>query len=695
MSVVVDLIEDVVGGAVEAVGDVVEFAGDVLGDAVEAVDKYVIQPILDDPLTAIATAAAYMYGIPLTGIQGGAVAAGLANTGAGLLQGEEFDEAVKGGVVAGVTIAGTEAIGNYFSGAEGAAGAGVEGGFGGEFAPEVGVDIDAFGNVIEPMSYSSIPGPETALADFSSGAGSFAVPGGIDQYVPADYSLLPGTPDAAMPVNARLPGGSYLENAGGLDYGSGLNINQTASTGLNVPGVTTGMTPSVATPGVEPLNIQDVWNQGVAQIAPGDGLSGLDASLDVLPRDYMTGEIDFSKAYDLGYGTEAPYTPGISDYGGPPIEVTPEGVEIVNRDFAYEPGKEFSLGDTLSSIGDVAMETGKAGISFAMDNPMLTLGALTLATMPGMPQPPQRGAGESDADFAARMAEFETKLKLYNYERSRQDPVGDITQYGYGPQQRFFSDSQFVPVEPIEGMEAGGSVGNPFAEIKRNDELAQDRFVGDVNRHLGELIALYKIGDPRVRAKDLLPYFPGYSEYDIANMFGTTTESASPLMSEKIRPFTPEMIEGVQKRGEAVQSDFDRMVREGRLLDPMNPKKTMELAMGGLIGDNMPDYYQYGQQPMQQMQRPLGMAAGGQMIRSPLAMGGVTDGRSDDVPAVLSDGEYVFDAETVALLGNGSSEAGAALLDRMRQDIRKHKGENLARGEISPDAKNPLAYLRG
>lgn len=579
MSVVVDLIEDVVGGAVEAVGDVVEFAGDVLGDAVEAVDKYVVQPILDDPLTAIATGAAYMYGIPLTGIQGGAVAAGLANTGAGLLQGEEFDEAVKGGVLAGVTIAGTEAIGNYFSGAEGAAGAGVEGGFGGDFVPEVGVDIDAFGNVIDPMAnpyatYAADIGPQTALADFSAGAGSFGVPAGIDQYVPGDYSLLPGTPDAAMPVNARLSGGQYLENAGGLDLGKGLNVNQTGSTGLNVPGVTTGMTPSVATPSVEPLNIQDIWNEGVAQIAPGDGLSRLDASLDVLPRDYMTGEIDFSKAYDLGYGTDAPYTPGVSDYGGPPIEMTPEGVEIVNRDFAYEPGKEFSVGDTLSAIGDVAMETGKAGLSFAMDNPMLTLGALTLATMPEMPQPPQRGAGESDADFARRMAEFETKLKLYNYERSRQDPVGDITQYGYGPQQRFFSDSQFVPVEPIEPL-------------------------------------------------------------------------------------------GV--------------------------------ANGGMINADIPAYYQYGQapQPMMPQQGPIGMAAGGQMIRSPLAMGGVTDGRSDDVPAVLSDGEYVFDAETVALLGNGSSEAGAALLDRMRQDIRKHKGESLARGEISPDAKNPLAYLRG
>src|SRR5690606_37671239 len=36
---------------------------------------------------------------------------------------------------------------------------------------------------------------------------------------------------------------------------------------------------------------------------------------------------------------------------------------------------------------------------------------------------------------------------------------------------------------------------------------------------------------------------------------------------------------------------------------------------------------------------------------------GLGDGRDDAIDAKLSDGEYVFDAETVALLGNGSSDA--------------------------------------
>jgi hypothetical protein len=82
------------------------------------------------------------------------------------------------------------------------------------------------------------------------------------------------------------------------------------------------------------------------------------------------------------------------------------------------------------------------------------------------------------------------------------------------------------------------------------------------------------------------------------------------------------------------------------------------------------------------------------MVRS-MNIGGGADGRSDDVDALLSDGEYVFDAETVALLGNGSSEAGADRLERMRAEIRKHKGQHLSKGKISPDAKSPLEYLKG
>jgi len=68
-------------------------------------------------------------------------------------------------------------------------------------------------------------------------------------------------------------------------------------------------------------------------------------------------------------------------------------------------------------------------------------------------------------------------------------------------------------------------------------------------------------------------------------------------------------------------------------------------------------------------------------------------GRSDDIEARLSDGEYVMDAETVALLGDGSSDEGARRLDQMRSNLRKHKAKNLGKGKFSHKAKEPSNYM--
>jgi hypothetical protein len=88
------------------------------------------------------------------------------------------------------------------------------------------------------------------------------------------------------------------------------------------------------------------------------------------------------------------------------------------------------------------------------------------------------------------------------------------------------------------------------------------------------------------------------------------------------------------------------------------------------------------------------MAQGGLSVLSRFVRGGGT-GRSDEINAKLSDGEYVIDAETVAMLGDGSSKAGAQRLDQMRESIRQHKGKALSKGKFSPDAKSPLSYLKG
>lgn len=108
--------------------------------------------------------------------------------------------------------------------------------------------------------------------------------------------------------------------------------------------------------------------------------------------------------------------------------------------------------------------------------------------------------------------------------------------------------------------------------------------------------------------------------------------------------------------------------------------------------------YMANTQPVNPL-RPSTMAHGG-TFNSPAGDDyvpdpGHGDGTSDDIDAKLSGGEYVMDAGTVSMLGNGSNEAGARALDQLRERVRKHAGKHLVKGKQFMKAKAPDAYLQG
>ena len=74
--------------------------------------------------------------------------------------------------------------------------------------------------------------------------------------------------------------------------------------------------------------------------------------------------------------------------------------------------------------------------------------------------------------------------------------------------------------------------------------------------------------------------------------------------------------------------------------------------------------------------------------------GGEGSGRSDKLHAMVSPKEYVMDAETVALAGDGNPDEGAKKLDALRKNLRRHKGKALAQGKFSPDAKPLPSYMK-
>ena len=72
---------------------------------------------------------------------------------------------------------------------------------------------------------------------------------------------------------------------------------------------------------------------------------------------------------------------------------------------------------------------------------------------------------------------------------------------------------------------------------------------------------------------------------------------------------------------------------------------------------------------------------------------GKGDGTSDDITAMLADGEYVFSADVVSALGNGSNKAGAKVLDSTVHAIRS-RARSAPPDKLPPDAKSPLEYMQ-
>ena len=69
-------------------------------------------------------------------------------------------------------------------------------------------------------------------------------------------------------------------------------------------------------------------------------------------------------------------------------------------------------------------------------------------------------------------------------------------------------------------------------------------------------------------------------------------------------------------------------------------------------------------------------------------------GGGKPVPAKIADGEYVFPAGFVTALGGGDNKAGAKILDGLREKLRAHK-RSAPTSKIPPKAKSPLDYITG
>lgn len=686
MGAVASFVEDVVGGVVEAVGDVVESVVDVVEDVGSAIDDYVIQPILDDPLTAIATVAAATFLGPEAALLfdvsapvGVGIAAGAANTAAGLVQGEEFGEAIKGGLMAGVTAGGISALTGVPGGETPTPepSGDVLGDFlaqNNNFAdvpvdvaappvatpsavdvapPPVGTDLPPVGSEVAPTS-SAAPTPAPATpspleslttpADAATTATTAATPSPLQ-------SLSTTAPSVDMPTFT-----SGLDTSFTPDYNLASGIKP--STGLQVPDFTPADSfniygepnYSLTPPGISGgpgLQLPDAPN--LARMGGGQGLT---ADVQGLPEfTYSENSLDPALRGQTDtwvgesgktYGAATPdVTVSSTGIRPTPDTITYDATTNMGTPSAWDSLKSGNIVDAAKTVGSGVADWYKGASPWEIGAAGLGAATLLGATSGGPPSatPPPKGSTQDK--------NFTKSLDLYEYMRDKTNYGGDLNRYGQVGQptsgeHQFFQNTRFIPV-PIPGQ-------TPATPAKMGGLMQVKHYAQGGMAQGGQ--------DPR-RAQMMA----AMAQQHPAGQGG-------PMGMAQGRP----MPQGGMMPGRPM---VPQNAQGGRPQAPQRPR------------DPKTAYYQYGNPP------PQAKAMGGLNQVHSMRIGGGADGRSDDVNAVLSDGEYVFDAESVAMLGNGSSKAGAKKLDDMRSKIRQHKGKALAGGKISPNAKSPLAYLKG
>jgi hypothetical protein len=675
MSAVVEIIEDVVGGVVEAVGSIVEGIGDLISDVGVAIDKYVIQPIINDPISAIATvaaatflgpAAATLFGTSAT--VGVGIAAGFGNTAAGLAQGEDFETAIKGGLAAG--------LGSY-------AGAELFGGVGGEGSAATDplddflaannnfADVPMDSLAAAPSAVSSpVSSPNITTTDLPpigapttldvSAPTATVQPSPLESIAPSvEATTASATPSPLESLNTPVPQVKVPEFqlasldksfapdyslTGGMQSGApGFNLSKfTPADSFDIYGNPNYSLTPPGTPSGPGMQFQSSPN-----IAGMGGGQGLTAEVSGLPRYMENGSpTTFEGASGKTYGNATPdMTIGARSMTPVPQTLPYDSASSVSTPSLYDQISEGNFTDAAKNIGNKAVDYYNKASPWELASVGLTAASLLGGSgSPPSSAPPPKGSTQDK--------NFNKSLDLYKYMRDKANYQGDLSKYGQvgepnAAEHQYFQNTQFVPI-PI-GAKMGGLI-----QMK----------------HFAQGGQAQGMRDPR--QAQMMQAMAQQRQAGQGGSMGMA--QGRPPMMQGAPQRMPQ--QGMPPQG-GQQGMPQQGMQQGR---PQMPQRPRDPKMA---------YYQYGNPPAK------AMAMGGLNQVHSMRIGGGADGRSDDVNAVLSDGEYVFDSESVAMLGNGSSKAGAAKLDQMRSKLRQHKGQALANGKISPNAKSPLAYLKG
>ena len=250
-----------------------------------------------------------------------------------------------------------------------------------------------------------------------------------------------------------------------------------------------------------------------------------------------------------------------------------------------------------------------------------------------------------------------------------------------------------LPGQPLPGQPGSGQpgvqpgaqkgilpTGNPLEQDYLNIGLSKDKFIDPLSQLYQIQQATAQGGDGNLAQMMFQQFNPaamqatqptqasgtGDSYYNYGEADDTYTGAVDPFSPS---PYTPSPY--------AMGFESDTMAAKGGAImaTPLMAQggKTLPLNVNGVLPT---------------------VSQGRENFKDGKHVAGEGDGQSDDIPAWLADGEFVFPADVVSALGNGSTKAGTDKLYDMMHSIREHARSTNPKDLPPPAKKSPLDYLR-
>jgi hypothetical protein len=363
--------------------------------------------------------------------------------------------------------------------------------------------------------------------------------------------------------------------------------------------------------------------------AGGVQLNPLYNDLQYTPMDSVTsmgaGGVDMNAVYnDMGYTSS---------------NITPSGVNMSSVYEDLTPAKTSSgIMDTLKSSGtkifDVAKDYGTQALDFAKNNKLLTAGTIAAGASLLSPKIPEQLPGESMEEYNARVEQWKTTLNA---------------NLGNTPGNPYLMPASAN--NPYYGVQAanGGRIGYGFGGI-------------------GSVAAKMDSGD-----------IPAFKNKGFGGMFGQLIAN-NPQIFKQVQP-QANNIQQIAKQSffnpNMNQEEDTRYKLPASARNPMYGMMANGGRMGYAYGNSVQEGIMAAPQIANQMGMPVGNPRQNQSGVSELDyrdQGGFVPPigikeKEDDIPAMLSNNEFVFTADAVKNAGGGDPNVGAQKMYAMMKQL--------------------------